>query len=110
MITPSTFLANYDEFQILEESKIQGAINEAIAFCPFDVWGCNHNQALSLIAAHILTMRWLQVGAIAASAVQNAKGRDGSNRMDSDSWLTGSTWGQQYLQLRRSLPVSGFIV
>lgn len=109
MITPSQFLANYDEFQSLDESKIQAAINDASAFCPKDVWCSNHDQAVSLVTAHILTMRWLQVGAIAANAVQNAKGRDASNRMDSDSWLTGSVWGQQFLQLRRSLPVSGFV-
>ncbi len=109
MITPSGFLANYDEFQSLEESKIQAAITEATAFVSADAWGANYNQAVSLITAHILAMRWLQVGAIAASAVQNAKGRDGGNRMDADSWLTGTAWGQQFLQLRKGLVVSGYV-
>ncbi|MBD2364533.1 DUF4054 domain-containing protein [Anabaena minutissima FACHB-250] len=110
MITPSQFLANYDEFQSLDEPKIQAVINEAATFCPIEVWGSRHNQAVSLVTAHTLAMRWLQVGAIAANAVQNAKGRDASNRMDSDSWLTGTVWGQQFLQLRQSLSVSGFVI
>ncbi|ALF52242.1 hypothetical protein ACX27_04250 [Nostoc piscinale CENA21] len=110
MITPSDFLANYDEFQTLEESKIQAAINEAAVFCPADVWQDKRALAVSLVTAHILAMRWLQIGAIAASAVQNAKGKDANNRMDSDSWFTGTVWGQQYLQMRRGLPVSGFVI
>ncbi len=109
MLTVSQFLAEYDEFQSLNESKIQSVIKSASDFCPVETWGQKHNTAVGLITAHILTMRWLQVGAIAASAVQNAKGKDVGNRMESDSWLTGSVWGQQYLQLRRGLPVSGFV-
>jgi hypothetical protein len=110
MLTPSAFLAEYDEFQTLSEPKIRLAITSAIAYCPVEVWGLNYSQAVSLVTAHILAMRWLQVGAIASSSVQNAKGRDSNNRMDSDSWLTGTVWGQQFLQLRQSLPVSGFVV
>ena len=109
MLTPYTFLAEYDEFQTLSEPRIQSAITQAIAYCPVEAWGSNHSQAVSLVTAHILAMRWLQVGAIAASSVQNAKGRDASNRMDSDSWLTGTVWGQQFLQLRVGLPVCGFV-
>jgi hypothetical protein len=109
VLTPSTFLAEYDEFQTLSEPRIQSAITQAIAYCPAETWGILHNQAVSLVTAHILAMRWLQVGAIAASSVQNAKGRDASNRMDSDSWLTGTTWGQQFLQLRQGLPTCGFV-
>ncbi|MEW6494502.1 MAG: DUF4054 domain-containing protein [Cyanobacteriota bacterium] len=109
MLTPSAFLAEYDEFQTLSEPKIQSAILQAIVYCPLHAWGELHSQAVFLVTAHILAMRWLQVGAIAASSVQNAKGRDASNRMDSDSWLTGTTWGQQFLQLRQGLPVCGFV-
>jgi hypothetical protein len=108
LITPSEFLANYDEFQSLEEAKIQAAINEAVAFVP-DTWGKKYTQAVSLITAHILAMRWLQVGVIAATAVQNAKGKASSDRMDSDNWLSGTAWGQQYIQLRRGIVVSGFV-
>lgn len=109
-ISPSDFLSQYDEFKSLPESKVQAALEEASDFCPIDKWGEKYNRAVALIAAHILAMRWLQVGSIAASAVQNAKGRDSSNRMDSDTWLTGTVWGQQFLQLRKSIPVSGFCV
>lgn len=109
MITPSDFLANNDEFQSLSHSKVQAAINEAMCFVPMDVWGLKYGQAVSLLTAHILAMRWLQIGAIAASAVQNAKGKDARNRMDSDDWLTGTVWGQQFLQMRRGIAVSGFV-
>lgn len=109
MLTPSHFLSNYDEFQSLSENKIQAAINEAIDFCPIETWGSKQNRAVSLVTAHILAMRWLQVGGIAAAAVQNAKGKEGNNRMVGDDWFSGTTWGQQFLQLRHSLIVSGFV-
>lgn len=110
MITPSEFLARHDEFQSLEESKIQAAIHEAMAFVPIDTWGVTYYvQGVYLITAHILAMRWLQVGAIASSAVQNAKGKSTSNSMESSDWLAGTVWGQQFLQLRRGVVVTGFV-
>jgi Protein of unknown function (DUF4054) len=110
LLSPSDFLSAYDEFKSLSESKVQTAIDEARDFCLQGRWGDKYNRAIALLAAHILAMRWLQVGAIAASSVQNAKGRDGVNRMDSDAWLTGTVWGQQFLHLRKSIVVTGFWV
>jgi hypothetical protein len=110
MLSPSDFLGQYDEFKSLDISKIQFALEQASSYCPFEIWKEKRNQAIALVAAHSLSMRWLQIGAIASSAVQNAKGKSESNRMDSDSWLTGTAYGQEFLQLRRSIIVSGFVV
>ena len=109
LLTPASFLAEYDEFQTLSEPKVKGAIAQASDFCPIEVWGGKYNQAVSLVTAHILALRWLQVGAIASSSVQNAKGRDSKIAVGSDSWLESTVWGQQFLQLRQGLPVSGFV-
>jgi hypothetical protein len=103
-------LGQYEEFKSLDISKVQAALDQALNYCPADVWRERRNHAIALVAAHSLAMRWLQIGAIASSAVQNAKGKSESNRMDSDSWLTGTTYGQEFIQLRKSIIVSGFVV
>ncbi|KYC42070.1 hypothetical protein WA1_18890 [Scytonema hofmannii PCC 7110] len=110
MLTSSQFLSQYDEFQAWNPSQVEVAIAQAARFCPIDVWGTDRNLALGLVTAHILTMRDLQAAATVAAAVQSAKGKEGKNLMGSDNWFNGTTYGQQFLQLRSGIPVSGFTV
>ena len=109
MFSPLEFLGIYDEFSSLSDGKISATINQAALFCPQDVWKINHKNAVYLLTAHILAMNLKQIGSIAASAVQNAKGTKSSIKLNSDSWLCGSVWGQQFKELRNTLPVKGFV-
>ena len=103
----SQFLAQYDEFRTLEEDKVKAALTDAEAYCS-SCWGSRRQQGL-LVAAHILTLRWLQMGAVASTAVVQAKGTQAGNTMASaDSWFHQSSYGQQFLQLRHSIVVTGF--
>lgn len=104
----SQFLAQYDEFRTLEEDKVKAALVDAEAYCP-QCWGSKRQQGLFLVAAHILTLRWLQMGAVASTAVVQAKGTQAGNTMASaDGWFHQSSYGQQFLQLRLSIVVTGF--
>jgi deoxyribodipyrimidine photolyase len=109
-LSPSDFLGQYSEFESLDVAKIQTALDQAATYCPPDVWKEKRNQAIALIAAHSLAVRWLQIGVIAASAVQNAKGRSEAKSSNSDSWFNETAWGREFLQLRKSIIVTGFCI
>lgn len=109
MFSSLEFLDIYDEFSSLSDRKILASINQAALFCPQDVWKTNHKNAVYLLTAHILAMNLEQIGSIAASAVQNAKGTKSSMNLNNDSWLCGSVWGQQFKELKNTLPVMGFV-
>jgi hypothetical protein len=109
-LSPSDFLGQYSEFESLDVAKIQTALDQASTYCPPDVWKDKRNQAIALIAAHTLATRWLQIGEIAASAVQNAKGKSTSSSSSNDNWFAGTVWGREFLQLRKSIIVSGFYI
>lgn len=94
----------------MSESKITEAILEAKDYCPVSRWKDKQDRAIGLLTAHILTLRWLQIGAIAATSVQNAKGKFTDVPMYSDAWFNCSVYGQQFMQLRRSIVVSGFVI
>ena len=104
----SKFLATYDEFRSLEESKVSAALTQAQAYCS-TCWGELREQGVFLVAAHILTTRWLQVGTVASFAVVQAKGSQANNPMIADKWFTTTTYGQQYLELRQAIPVTGWV-
>lgn len=105
----SEFLALYSEFKTLEEVKVRGALTQAASFT-HPGWKDKQVQGTYLAAAHILTVRWKQIGAIAANAVVQAKGSNSADNITCDSWFTTTVYGQQYLQLKRSIPVAGFVV
>jgi len=106
----SDFLAIYSEFRTLEESKVASSLQSAELYCP-PKWGKYRKQGVYLITAHRLTMEWLQKGAVASTAIAQAKGSASGNTMKSDSWLEGSVYGQEYIQLRKSLPMTtGFAI
>jgi hypothetical protein len=109
-LSPSEFLGQYPDFASLDIEQVSAALKQAESYCPADLWREKQSQAIALVAAHSLAMRWLQIGAIASSSVQNAKGKSDSGRFGADSWLQGTTWGQEFLQLRKSIIVTGFFL
>lgn len=107
MLSASDFLARYPDFASLDIDLVSAALEQAKSYCPLDVWLDKQSQAIALVAAHSLAMRWLQIGEIAATSVANAKGGKPQSNSGGD-WFEGTSWGREFLQLRKSIIVSGF--
>lgn len=100
MAVPTTeeFLARYPEFGEQTTSVVEGALAEAAAQIPETVWGSLQTQAIGYLAAHLLAVRIMQigqqVGTISGSAL--------------DKGLAASLYGQSYMDLGATLPLTGF--
>lgn len=105
----SDFLTRYPEFQSLEINQINRALQDARSYVN-KKWGKDYYQGLFSAAAHILALRWLQTGAIASTAVAQAKGNQSGNTMQSGDWFSQTVYGQQYAQLRKSVVTTGWVV
>lgn len=110
MTAVSDFLDAYDMFSSMSEVKIETAIRQAAMLCPPEIWGDNRTDGIHILTAHILSMYLEQIGAITASSVQNAKGTRSTLRMGNDDWLCATVFGQQFKELRDSIPVTGVVV
>jgi len=100
MATPTSteFLTRFPEFGELALSVVGGAISEAARSTPETQWGAIHTEAVSNLAAHILSTRVMQVGLQVGSQSGQPLG----------TGLTASLYGQEYERLKGTLSLSGF--
>jgi ABC-type methionine transport system permease subunit len=94
--TPTEFLARFPEFGELTLTVVEGAIAEAARATPASQWGTVHTEAVSNLAAHLLSTRVMQIGLQVGSQPFGAGG------------LEASLYGQEYERLKGTLPISGF--
>lgn len=101
MATPSTneFLLRFPEFGEQSLSVIEGALAEAAAITPEDVWGTLQFQAVGHLAAHNLAIRTMQIGQQIGSPSGAAP----------DKGFAATLYGQSYQTLADTLPLSGFV-
>lgn len=96
--TPTGFLTRFPEFGELALPIVEGAIAEAARSTPASVWGDVHTEAVSNLAAHLLSTRVMQIGLQVGSPSGQPLG----------TGLTASLYGQEYERLKGTLPISGF--
>jgi len=96
--TSSEFLARFPEFGELALTVIQGAIAEAGRSTPATQWGDVHTEAVSYLAAHILSTRVMQAGLQVGSQAGQPLG----------TGFNASLYGQEYERLKGTLSLSGF--
>jgi len=96
--TSSEFLARFPEFGELALTVIQGAIAEAGRSTPATQWSDVHTEAVSYLAAHILSTRVMQVGLQVGSQAGQPLG----------TGFNASLYGQEYERLKGTLSLSGF--
>jgi len=96
--TSSAFLARFPEFGELTLSIVEGAIAEAGRSTPATQWGDVHTEAVSYLAAHILSTRVMQVGLQVGSQAGQPLG----------TGFNASLYGQEYERLKGTLSLSGF--
>ena len=101
--TRTEFLTRFPEFNEQSTDVVDGALAEAIRFCPTSGWNKTNpklirNDAIQYLAAHTLSMRTMQLGLQVGSVSGNPVG----TRIDA------TLYGQEYKRLLDSQPHSGF--
>jgi hypothetical protein len=96
--TSAAFLVRFPEFGELALPVVESAITEAGRSTPADNWGSIHTEAVSNLAAHILSTRVMQIGLQVGSQSGQPLG----------TGLTASLYGQEYERLKGTLALSGF--
>ena len=101
--TRTEFLARFPEFNEQSTDVVDGALNEAIRFCPTTGWNATNpakirNDAIQYLAAHSLAMRTMQIG----MQVGSVSGQPTGDRIDA------TLYRQEYKRLLDSLPHCGF--
>ena len=92
------FLIRFPEFGELSLPVVQSALTEAGRSTPAAKWGTIHTEAVSNLAAHILSTRVMQIGLQVGSQSGQPLG----------TGLTASLYGQEYERLKVTLALSGF--
>lgn len=101
--TRTEFLARFPEFTEQSTDVVDGALNEAIRFCPTTGWNKTNpalirNDAIQYLTAHTLAMRTMQIGL----QVGSVTGQPTGDRIDA------TLYGQEYKRLLDSQPHCGF--
>ena len=96
--TSYEFLNRFPEFGELSLAVVEGALVEAGRATPATNWGATHTEAVSYLAAHILSTRVMQVGLQVGSQAGQPLG----------TGFAASLYGQEYERLKGMLALSGF--
>lgn len=102
MAVPSreTFLERFPELGIHPSTVIDSALTLAGRVCAETVWRDLHQDGVAYYAAHLITQRVREVG---ATIGQSTTGPGGEGTQ-------ATFYGQQYEELLRTLPITGFVV
>ena len=92
------FLIRFPEFGELSLPVVQSALTEAGRSTPAAKWGTIHTEAVSNLAAHILSTRVMQIGLQVGSQSGQPLG----------TGLTASLYGQESERHKGTLALSGF--
>ncbi len=96
--TSVEFLNRFPEFGELSLPVVTSALAESGRATASSVWGSVHTEAVSYLAAHILSTRVMQIGLqVGAQSGQ-----------PSGTGLNASLYGQEYERLKGTLSISGF--
>ena len=100
MSIPSTndFLLRFPEFGEQSLSVVEAALTDAAALTPATVWGTHQTSGISYLAAHLLASRTMQIGTQVGTLSGIALGEG----------VRSTLYGQNYLALQQSLPLTGF--
>lgn len=96
--TRSDFLSRFPEFGELPGPVVDGALSEAGRSTPVAIWAQVHSEAISYLAAHLLSTRIMQIGMQVGSPSGPPSGQ----------MINSSLYGQEYQRLRDGLPLTGF--
>jgi hypothetical protein len=94
----SAFLLRFPEFGEQPLSVVEGALAEAGRSTAESIFGSNHTDATSYLAAHLLATRTMQIG----MQIEAKSGTPAGQGLDA------TLYGQEYQRLQGRLAISGF--
>lgn len=105
MVTVTEFLIRYPELQPVPPSLIEPVLLESEQDCPPVLWGVKRNRGIMLLSAHVLALRWIQIGEIAGQAATLASGGGGSGSAGGvgEDDLDATEYGRQFKRLQSQL-------
>mgnify|MGYP001553164990 CR=1 FL=1 len=127
VVSSAEFLLRYPEFATTASALIDAVLAESEQDTPYDVWGDRQIRAIKALTAHRLTMQergnFGGTGGIGGGGALLGSPQSLSVSQESQSVSFGSvqvdptdpegykttTYGTQYLKLRGSVPVTGFL-
>lgn len=112
IVSVENFCLLFPELAECDRHQVDRALLQASKECPATIYGNLHQEAIAHLAAHRIAMQYFQSGAIAGAAVEAAKGgspslpKAGGGSVES---LSSTSYGQEVIRIRQTLPLSGFI-
>lgn len=101
--TISEFLERFPEFTGLPEAVVQESIDEASLDTPEDIWTVRHAKGILWLAAHLCTVRQMQMSA-------NLGQQNGSVVSQVNNGALNSTlYGSERVRLEWQLPYTGVV-
>jgi hypothetical protein len=112
IVSVENFCLLFPELAECDRHQIERALLQASKECPAHIYGNLHQEAVAHLAAHRMAMQHFQMGAIAGAAVEASKGgspslpKAGGGNVEN---LNSTSYGQEVLRIRQTLPISGFV-
>ncbi|BBE08585.1 Uncharacterized protein MCB1EB_0424 [Mycoavidus cysteinexigens] len=119
MITPADVKARFPVLDAVEEAQLQLLINDTRPFFNIDRWGAFYPRGACLLVAHFWTLQQkFDKGETAPiHAVTSRKAGEVQlsyappTALDAqDAWLASTSYGQQYLSLRKQVSFGALVV
>ena len=102
------FLTYYPDFSVIDSHIIKETLSLAEeCYCRGSPWKnkpAMKNQAIKLIAARFLSMRWLQTAEVVGAATSLASGSPGRSPTSQENDFSLTSYGRQYLEIRKRIP------
>lgn len=100
-VTATTLVERFPEFGNLETAVVTATIAEALRLCDADVWGDQHDDGVSHLAAHKLSLRTQAIGQQIGAVSSGPSTGDG---------FMSTTYGYVYQLMQRGLSITtGFV-
>lgn len=121
VVTAADFIseANFSDFDGESTTFIQNWLNFYTRFCSIEEWGDNAEMAVMLLTAHYLALNTEEGTVTISNAKAIDTGESMSNRRTStpasgngrfsDTYLSRTTYGQQFLMLKELVLTGGFM-
>jgi len=119
MITATSFKTRFPEFTSIADARIELFIEDAVLVLNEVNWGTKYDLGLYYLTAHYLALgEKSSVGNSGSNGQVASKAVDGTSISYNNATLTGvddsyyssTSYGQRYLQLRKSLGVPAYVI
>lgn len=116
LVSPEEFILTFPEFSKNEREQINLYLRQSQRECPGKPWNAlkeKRGDAIKYLTAHRLAMNFYQIGNLAGSSIEAAKGgnpalpKGGLAQINSD--LTSTHYGQEFLRIKNTLPLLGIL-